>query len=66
MSEQREFAIAEFEKHITRAADGTFTLHATDGIAGVDLVMFEELKRSLEEANRLIRSLELDPGLVEW
>ena len=61
-----EDAVTRFQEHITRAADGTFLLDAKDGesIGVSDPVLFDELKRSLEETNRMIRSGDIDPQAV--
>jgi hypothetical protein len=63
-----ETAMRRFQAHVTRAEDGTFVLHAEDGksIGVNDPSLFEEMKRSLEETNRMIRQGELDPKQVEF
>jgi hypothetical protein len=60
------FAMAQFDKHISRASDGTFVLNAVDGPSiGVDNpVAFEDLRRSLEVTNEKIRRGELDPAEI--
>jgi exonuclease VII small subunit len=64
-SERYEAAMSQLEKYIKRAQDGTFRLEIEDGKSiGVDPVVFEDLKRSLEETNRKIRQGELSPEQV--
>jgi hypothetical protein len=64
--EQYERAIAQFERHLKRAKDGTRFLTAKDGpsIGIDDPVVFAELKRSLEITNNLIRLHEIKPHEV--
>ena len=53
-------AIQKLERHVHRAPDGTFELKVNDAqAAGVDPVLFDELKRSLDETNRRLKSGEL-------
>ena len=60
-------ALMRFQAHLTRIEDGTFQLDAEDGKSiGVDPVFFDEMKRSLEETNRMIRAGEIDPKQVEF
>ena len=68
MSERYETAIRRFQAHLKRAEDGTFRLDVEDGrsIEVEDPVVFADLKRSLEETNRKIRSGEIDPKQVEY
>jgi hypothetical protein len=63
-----ETAFMRFQAHLTRAEDGTFQLDVKDGesIGVNDPVLFEEMKRSLDETNRMIRQGEIDPKQVEW
>ncbi len=63
-----ETALMRFQAHLTRAEDGTFRLDAKDGesIGVNDPVLFEEMKRSLDETNRMIKQGEIDPKQVEW
>jgi hypothetical protein len=60
-----EAALMRFQAHVKRAADGTFQLDVGDGKSiEVDPVLFEELKRSLEETNKKIKQGELKPEQV--
>lgn len=63
-----ETALMRFQAHLTRAEDGTFQLNAKDGesIGVNDPVLFDEMKRSLQETNRMIREGQLDPKQVEF
>jgi hypothetical protein len=56
-----EVAIAQFEKHLKVAVDGTLRLDVEDGksIGVDDPIVFADLKRSLEETNRKIKRGEL-------
>ncbi|HWX40458.1 MAG TPA: hypothetical protein VN345_04840 [Blastocatellia bacterium] len=65
--ERYEAAIRRFQGHLKRAEDGTFRLDVEDDgkSIGVDPIVFADLKRSLEETNRKIRSGEIDPKQVE-
>lgn len=63
--QKAEKAIQQLERHVHRAPDGTFELKVNDAqSAGVDPVLFDELKRSLDETNRRVKSGELRPGDV--
>jgi hypothetical protein len=65
-AERYETAIKRFQEHVTRAEDGTFRLDVEDGVSiGIDPVVFADLKRSLEETNRMIKSGEINPKDVE-
>jgi hypothetical protein len=63
-----EKAFMRFQAHLTRAEDGTFRLDAKDGesIGVNDPALFDEMKCSLDETNRMIREGEIDPKQVEW
>lgn len=67
-SERHETAIRRFQEHLHRAADGTYRLDAVDGrsIGVHDPVIFADLKRSLDQTNRKIKSGEIDPGQIEF
>lgn len=58
-----EAAIRQLNEHVTRAEDGTFRLNVEDDgkSIGIDPVIFADLKRSLEETNKLIRSGAIKP-----
>jgi hypothetical protein len=65
-AEQYEIAIKRFYDHLSRAEDGTFRLSIEDGAsAGIDPATFADLKRSLEQTNKMIRLGKLDPKEVE-
>lgn len=60
--QKAEEAIQKLEHHIHKAPDGTLELRVNDAqSAGVDPVLFDELKRSLDETNRRLKSGELRP-----
>lgn len=68
LAQRYETAVMAFQKHVTRAEDGTFRFDIEDGksIGVDDPVLFENLKHSLEETNRKIKQGEIDPGKVEY
>jgi len=58
--QKAEHAIKQMENHIHKSHDGTLELRIKDAqAAGVDPVLFDELKRSLDETNRRLKSGEL-------
>jgi hypothetical protein len=63
LARRYEAAMARFEAHVHRRADGKFEVDVEDGSAiGIDdPVIFADLKRSLEHTNSLISRGELDP-----
>lgn len=65
-ADRYEFAIRRLNDYITRAEDGTFELKVQDGrqIGIDDPVVFADLKRSLEETNRMICRGEIDPKSI--
>lgn len=64
---QYEPAIVEFNKHVTRTADGTFQLNVKDAQQiGMDQVVFADLQRSLETTNRLIKRGEIKADQVSF
>ena len=67
-SDRYEDAIRRLQEHLVRnPEDRTFRLTIEDGGSiGIDPVIFAELKRSLEEMNKLIRSKAVDPEEVEF
>lgn len=57
MAERYEAAIRQLREYIRRNEDGTLRLDIDDAQSlGIDPVVFADLKRSLEETNRLIRN----------
>lgn len=68
LAQRYETAVMLFQKHITRAEDGTFRFDVEDGksIGVDDPVLFANLKRSVEETNRKIKQGEIDPRKVEY
>jgi hypothetical protein len=65
-ADKYERAIAQFEKHLHRAEDGTLELDATDGpsIGIDDPVVFEDLFRSLQFTNKMVKSREIRPNEI--
>jgi len=58
--QKTEHAISKLENHIHKTPDGTLELRVKDAqAAGVDPMLFDELKRSLDETNRRLKSGEL-------
>jgi hypothetical protein len=62
-----EAAMRRLNDYVTRAEDGTFQLNIQDGrqIGIDDPVIFADLKRSLEETNRMIKRGEIDPRSIK-
>lgn len=74
MSEHRradryEQAIKVFEEHLVRTGDGVFRLEVSDSEdghgLGIDPVVFADLKRSLDETNRMLRRGEIKIDQVQ-
>ena len=65
-ADESERAIAQFEKHLHRAEDGTLDLDAADGpsIGIDDPVLFADLFRSLQFTNKMVRSREISPDEI--
>ncbi len=63
-----EAAMKKMNQHITQKPDGTFELaaDADSQNLGIDLVVFADLKRSLEITNGMIRSGKINAADVEF
>jgi hypothetical protein len=68
LAQRYEQAAERMQRYIHRSDDGTFILDIMDAAQADihDPVIFADLKRSLEETNRLIRNELLDPRAVEF
>jgi hypothetical protein len=65
-AEGYEIAMQRFEANLRQNPDGTFDLKVDDPrLIGVDnLVIFADLKRSLDETNRQIKLGNIDPKII--
>jgi hypothetical protein len=65
-ADKYQLAIAQFEKHLHRAEDGTLELDAPDGpsIGIEDPVIFADLFRSLQFTNQMVKTREIDPNEI--
>ena len=57
--ERYESAIQHMNQYVTKASDGSLEMTVDAEKLGMDPVIFADLKRSLEETNRKIKSGEL-------
>ena len=68
-ADQYEQAIKVFREHLHRTGEGVFRLDVSDNEdgrgLGIDPVVFADLKRSLDETNRMLRRGEIKMDQVQ-